>query len=105
MDPRLQQALSVNRREFFGRSALGLGTAALSSLLARDLGAAGTTPVRIGGLAGVPHFAPKAKRVIYLLQNGAPSHVDLFDYKPALRNGVASDQPGVSVLISFKLEG
>jgi hypothetical protein len=39
----------------------------------------------IGGLAGLPHFAPKAKRVIYLFQNGAPSHVDLFDYKPKLK--------------------
>eukprot|EP01031_Cornospumella_fuschlensis_P004918 gene4918-6152_t len=45
------------------------------------------------GLPGLPHFAPKAKRVIYLFQNGAPSHVDLFDYKPELikRHGQPSD--------------
>ncbi len=45
----------------------------------------GGTGLRTGGLPGVPHFAPKAKRVIYLFQNGAPSHVDLFDYKPKLK--------------------
>src|SRR3954469_391371 len=67
----------ITRREFFTRAGLGLGTAALASLLADDARAA-------GGLPGVPHFAPKAKRVIYLLQSGAPSHVDLFDYKPGL---------------------
>src|SRR5207237_1383172 len=67
------------RRQFFGRSAVGIGTAALAALLDRDLSAATR-----GGLPGLPHFAPKAKRVIYLFQNGAPSHVDLFDYKPQL---------------------
>src|SRR5438309_6733006 len=72
----------MTRRQLFGRTALGLGTAALGTLLQRDGFAA--QPRRIGGLPGVPHFAPKAKRVIYLLQNGAPSHVDLYDYKPKL---------------------
>jgi hypothetical protein len=76
----------LTRRQFFGRGALGVGTAALAHLLGRDLGAAPSQHgQRIGGLPGVPHFAPKAKRVIYLFQNGAPSHVDLFDYKPKLR--------------------
>lgn len=92
----------LTRRQLFGSAALGLGTAALGSLLAREgravetAGAAaapqtlpGPAPAvratRIGGLAGVPHHAPRAKRVIYLFQNGAPSHVDLFDYKPMLR--------------------
>ena len=87
MHPLLQQQLHVNRREFFGRSACGLGTAALASLLARDgtsAEAPPATPSR-GGLPGLPHFAPKAKRVIYLFQNGAPTHVDLFDYKPKLK--------------------
>jgi len=68
------------RREFLGRGALGLGAAALGTLLSRDAEAA-------GGLPGLPHFAPKAKRVIYLFMNGAPTHVDLFDWKPALREG------------------
>jgi len=67
--------LMVNRRQFFGRSAVGIGSAALGGLLAREGAAA-------NGLAALPHFAPKAKRVVYLFMNGAPSHTDLFDYKP-----------------------
>jgi Protein of unknown function (DUF1501) len=81
MNPLDENALHVSRREFFGRSATGLGTAALASLLARD----GHGADRVGGLGDLPHFAPKAKRVIYLFQNGGPTHVDLFDYKPKLK--------------------
>ncbi|MDB4637338.1 DUF1501 domain-containing protein [bacterium] len=65
------------RREFLSRTSLGLGAAALAHLSGGNLSAA-------EGLPGLPHFAPKAKRVIYLMQSGAPSHVDLFDYKPIL---------------------
>jgi hypothetical protein len=82
MQPTDERALLLSRRHFFGRTATGLGTAALASLLARD--GFGAEKKRVGGLAGLPHFAPKAKRVIYLFQNGAPTHVDLFDYKPEL---------------------
>ena len=65
--------------------ACGLGTAALASLLGRD-GLAAARPARTRRRpAGLPHFAPKAKHVIYLFQNGAPTHVDLFDYKPKLK--------------------
>lgn len=79
------QQLLTNRRHFFGKSALGIGGAALSSLLARD-GFANEEPVdRRTGLGSVPHFPEKAKRVIYLFQNGAPTHCDLFDYKPKLK--------------------
>src|SRR4051794_3328229 len=78
MDPRLEHARHITRREFFGRAACGLGTAALASLLP------GQADAR--GLPGLPHFAPKAKRVIYLFQNGAPTHCDLFDYKPELQS-------------------
>ena len=88
MNPHLEAKVLHTRRQFFGRSAMGLGTAALASLLGREGWAAvGATPGRpkFGGLPDLPHFAPKAKRVIYLFQNGAPSHVDLFDYKPKLR--------------------
>ena len=70
----------MTRRQFFGSSAIGLGTAALSSLLNMNTHAASAS-----GFSRAPHWAPKAKRVIYLLQNGAPSHVDLFDHKPKLR--------------------
>lgn len=81
MNPLFQNALHVSRREFFGRSAAGLGTAALASMLAND----GYTAERVGGFEGYPNFPPKAKRVIYLFQNGGPTHVDLFDYKPKLK--------------------
>jgi hypothetical protein len=82
MHPADERTLLLSRRHFFGRTATGIGTAALASMLAGDSQAADGK--RIGGLPGVPHFAPKAKRVIYLFQNGAPTHVDLFDYKPEL---------------------
>ena len=72
----------VNRRQFFGRSATGIGTAALASLLTKDGLATPQPGGAFGGLGTLPHFAPKAKRVIYLFMNGAPTHTDLFDYKP-----------------------
>jgi hypothetical protein len=91
MTPEQHRAAYLTRRQFFARSATGIGAAALAELLGRDAfgtapatpGAAGVGP-RIGGLAGLPHFAPKAKRVIYLLQNGAPPHLDTFDWKPGM---------------------
>src|SRR3954471_17490426 len=81
--------LHLTRRQFFGRSAQGIGIGALASLLGPDLGAfaAGldqSRDPRTGGLAGLPHFAPKAKRVIFLHQSGGPSQLETFDYKPAL---------------------
>jgi hypothetical protein len=81
MNPLIENAQHVSRSEFFGRSATGLGTAALAAMLAKEGHAVG----RIDGLSDLPHFPPKAKRVIYLFQNGGPTHVDLFDYKPKLR--------------------
>jgi len=60
-----------------------VGVAALASLLGRDSVVAGDSA--LAGLPGLPHLAPRAKRVIYLFQNGAPTHVDLFDWKPRLR--------------------
>jgi hypothetical protein len=75
VDPLEQAKLLLTRRHFFGRASAGLGAAALTSLLAGKGEAA-------GGLPGLPHFPPTAKRVIYLFQHGAPSQLDLFDYKP-----------------------
>src|SRR5947209_12258248 len=72
----------LTRRHFFSRASTGIGIAALASLLNRDLAAAEHKAT--GGLPGLPHFAAKAKRVIYLFQSGAPSQMDLFDYKPKL---------------------
>jgi hypothetical protein len=81
----LQLAQRLNRRHFLARSGVGLGAAALGSLLARDLARAGEVPpAAADGLPGLPHFAAKAKRVIYLFQSGAPSQLDLFDPKPVL---------------------
>ncbi len=76
--------LEINRRHFFGRTATGIGGVALASLLNENLFAKPKLPDLLSGLPGVPHFAPKAKRIIYLFQSGAPSQVDLFDHKPSL---------------------
>jgi hypothetical protein len=87
MHPLDEHRLLLTRRALFGKAAsagLGVGTAALASLLTRDLAAAEKAPAASGALPGLPHFPPKAKRVIYLMQGGAPTHVDLFDYKPDL---------------------
>ena len=83
------QALAMTRRHFFGKTSAGIGLAALGSLLDRDLFAATAT----GGLAGLPHFPPKAKRVIYLHQSGAPSQIELFDYKPKLAQMQGTELP------------
>ena len=96
MDPRRECTRLLTRRHFFGRSAAGVGTAALGALLDRDLGAATTDglPDRpYPGLPGLPHFAPKAKRVIWLFQSGGPSQLDLFDYKPGLKKLRGDDLP------------
>ncbi len=78
MNPIDRHRLQLTRRLFFGRASQGVGMAALASLLGKDARAEN------GGLEGLPHFAPKAKRVIYLFQSGGPAQMDLFDYKPAL---------------------
>lgn len=90
MDPNLENCLITTRRHFFGR--LGVGLAALATLLQRDAQAApGSAPT--GGLPDLPHFPAKAKRVIYLFQSGAPSQMDLFDYKPRLKDLRGTDLP------------
>ena len=79
-DPLAQHDAQMVRRHFFGQGALGLGAAALASIVPRATGAA-SGPL---GLPGMPHFAPTAKRAIYLFMAGAPSQMDLFDYKPKM---------------------
>jgi hypothetical protein len=75
----------LTRRHFFGRAAAGIGTAALASLLNERLFADEVERLSpTGGVLPAVHFAPKAKRVIYLFMSGGPSHIDLFDYKPKL---------------------
>jgi Protein of unknown function (DUF1501) len=91
MHPYIEHQLQLTRRQFFGRTSIGIGTAALATLLGEDpCGAAKDKPA---GLPGLPHFAPKAKRIIYLMQSGAPSHVDLFDYKPQLAKRRGQELP------------
>ncbi|MDE2507216.1 MAG: DUF1501 domain-containing protein [Planctomycetota bacterium] len=77
---------AINRRTFLSRSASGLGLTALASLTARDAraGDRGGAAAPQAGIADLPHFPPKVKRVIYLFQSGAPSQMDLYDYKPSL---------------------
>lgn len=100
MDLFREYELSQTRRQFFGRSACGIGTAALASLLNPQLFAAtpkatpGPNAESTGlGVLGHPHFAPRAKRVIYLFMNGGPSQIDMFDHKPVLNDMFDKDLP------------
>ncbi|MEO2006530.1 MAG: DUF1501 domain-containing protein, partial [Candidatus Poribacteria bacterium] len=96
MDPLREYLKLETRRQFFGKTAMGLGAAALSSLLPKELGAAiadATPGGRVGGLPDLPHFAPKAKRAIYLFMSGAPSQLEMFDYKPNLPELYDTDLP------------
>jgi uncharacterized protein DUF1501 len=81
----------LNRRHFLKHSGLGLGALALTSLLGQEQARANAR--EDGGLPGLPHFPPKVRRVIYLFQSGAPSQIDLFDYKPVLRDKRGMELP------------
>ncbi len=88
----LESGLNINRRHFLGKAALGVGSAALGSLMIPDLlngssGSESELPL------GFTHFAPKAKRIIFLFQNGAPSQLESFDYKPLLNEMYDQDLP------------
>jgi hypothetical protein len=87
-DPGLQ----LNRRHFFSRASLGLGSAALASLMGGSA-RAGTVDTERRGVLPAPHFPPRAKRVIYLFMSGGPSQLDLFDYKPVLNEMNGKDLP------------
>ena len=95
MNPFRESALIETRRHFFGRMATGIGTAALASLANADLFAARSAgTAKFGnGKPGIPHFAPKAKRVIYLFMSGAPSQLDMWDYKPKMNDWFDKDLP------------
>src|SRR6187401_509582 len=87
----IEQGFSWNRRRFLSAMSLGIGSVALGSLLMPDLFSSGG--IEDGLAPGIPHFAPKAKRVIYLFQNGAPAQQELFDYKPKLREMTGKEIP------------
>ncbi|MBT6804174.1 MAG: DUF1501 domain-containing protein, partial [Verrucomicrobia bacterium] len=86
----INESNRLNRRTFLGQSAGGLGALSLSTLLHRTGWAAKGTP---NGLPDLPHFAPKAKRVIYLFQSGAPSQIETFDHKPMLHQRHGQELP------------
>ena len=85
MDPITEYQRAITRRQLFDYARNGVGAAALASLLGPSAIAKLPTNKTSGGLPNLPHFAPKAKQVIYLFQSGGPSHIDLFDYKPNLQ--------------------
>jgi hypothetical protein len=95
MHPIDECVLAETRRQFFARGARGLGVAALATVFGRDsLSAApATSREATGGLPGLPHFAPKAKRAIYLHMVGGPSQMDLYDYKPVMKDWFDKDLP------------
>jgi hypothetical protein len=98
MDPNLEYSILHTRRQLLLNGARGLGGIALGSLLAQDQARAAkvTPPSTQGGYEGVlgqTHFPVKAKRVIYLFFSGGPSHIDLFDYKPAMREFHGEELP------------
>ncbi|MEX0883068.1 MAG: DUF1501 domain-containing protein, partial [Cyclobacteriaceae bacterium] len=90
---RLESGLNENRRKFLSKISLGLGSVALGSLLIPDLFTGKSELDTDKLMASLPHFAPKAKRVIYLFQNGAPSQLESFDYKPTLNKRVGEELP------------
>src|SRR5262245_39175914 len=111
MDPILQHRLALTRRHFFGRAGVGIGTAALASLLDRDRAVRADVPVAHptptkaeSGHGEFPNFEPRARRVIYLFQSGAPSQMDLFDFKPQLNERRATELPD-SIRMGQRLTG
>ena len=98
----LEHGLNQNRRKFLSKVSLGIGSLALGSLLIPDLfkGKGGEDAL----MAALPHFAPKAKRIIYLFQNGAPSQLETFDYKPMLNKQMGQELPE-SIRMGQRLTG
>lgn len=98
MHPIFENQLALTRRQFFGNSGMRLGGAALGMLAAqsastRPAAAADTGSQMFPALPGLPHFTPRAKSVIYLHMNGGPSQLDLWDYKPGLKEHFDADLP------------
>ncbi len=94
MDLAKDFALAMTRCHFFGRSSRRYRSSRACDAARRRAGMAGATAgSKIGGLPGLPHFAPKAKRVIFLHQSGGPSQMDLFDYKPNMGKFQGTELP------------
>ena len=94
MHPSDEAVLNETRRQFFARGARGLGVAALATITDEQMkGAPASNAEAIGGLPGLPHFPPKAKRAIFLHMEGAPPQMELFDYKPQMSKWFDKDLP------------
>ena len=94
MDPRLENDLWLSRRQFFVGNGLRLGSIALASMALPGMTGAARADAAINPpLPGLPHFAPRAKALIYLHMNGGPSQIDTWDYKPALESQFDQDLP------------
>jgi hypothetical protein len=107
MNPLEEFKQQLNRRQLLANSARPLGAAALALLSGQGASALAVPQVAASaqqGLPGLPHFAPKAKRVIYLFMAGGPSHIDTFDYKPALRE-IHGKQLPASVRMGQRITG
>lgn len=98
----IEHSLGHNRRKFLSKVSLGVGSLALGSLLIPDLFT--KKPDEDAIMAALPHFAPKAKRIIYLFQNGAPSQLETFDYKPLLNQQIGKELPE-SIRMGQRLTG
>ena len=94
MNPLLDYHRLQTRRQFFGDTGLRVGGIALASMMGHDLASAAPAKGLVHPpMPGLPHFAPKAKRLIYLHMNGAPSQLDLWDHKPQLKAFFDKDLP------------
>src|SRR5208282_3424937 len=82
MDPQLELLQTITRRQFVGQSSIALGAMAMASFLGNDAAASASLDSPLAPKK--PHFAPKAKRMIYIHLTGSPPNLDLFDYKPEL---------------------
>jgi hypothetical protein len=95
---------TISRRAFLQRSSTGLGALALAGLLNDKLSASPLPANPAEGALKLLHFAPKAKRVIYMFMSGAPSHIDLFDHKPNLKEITGTELPS-SVRMGQRITG
>ena len=94
MNPAHEFHILQNRRQFFQGAGLKAGGIALASMLGRQASGDVSKPVNMyPALSGFPHFAPRAKRLVYLHMNGAPSQIDLFDHKPRLHDYFDQELP------------
>jgi hypothetical protein len=91
MHPIQEYLHNATRRQFLFNSGVSLGAVALATMAGKATPPATPAPQAARGLPDLPHFTPRAKRAIYLFMSGAPSQLDMYDYKPALRERY--DQP------------